>query len=123
MDFSHSGLDMILNSVALFFMLELDDMLVTEQDYLDCEEHLRNTLKNEYVPNVEINNEYMSMRKEIKSVNNTKESNSKNCKEKCCFGSCLLSSLYLIINAFSVFVTCICFLSGFIAPFVIFFCW
>eukprot|EP01084_Bolivina_argentea_P282944 484457_1 len=56
-DYSHSGLDMILNAVALFFMLELDDVIITAQDYNDCKQHLQNIM-NCYTPDISINLEY-----------------------------------------------------------------
>ena len=134
---------MILNAVALFFMLELDDMLVSEQDYVDCEDHLRETLK-AYRPDTSINEEYMTeedfereeeqRRMQAKSHKtylnlrdntiNSNTSNSTNAdEERSRLCSCLLSLMYYVINTFSVFVTCICFISGFFAPFLIFFCW
>jgi len=38
--FSHSSMDMILNSVALFFLVELDDMLVKADDYATIKHYL-----------------------------------------------------------------------------------
>ena len=48
---------MILNAVALFFMLELDDFMVTAQDYHDCENHLQLVLSM-YNPDTSINRVY-----------------------------------------------------------------
>eukprot|EP01084_Bolivina_argentea_P236760 398039_1 len=56
-DYSHSGLDMILNAVALFFMLELDDVIVSAQDYNDCLKHLQLIIAC-YIPNKSINDDY-----------------------------------------------------------------
>eukprot|EP01084_Bolivina_argentea_P249358 417395_1 len=56
-DYSHSGLDMILNAVALFFMLELDDLMVSAQDYNDCKEHLQK-IRMCYQPDTNINLQY-----------------------------------------------------------------
>ena len=40
-DLAGAGLEMLLNAVALFFMLELDDVMVSDDDYDDCEKYLR----------------------------------------------------------------------------------
>ena len=39
--FSEFATDIVLNSVAMFFMLELDDLLVNEQDYKDFRRYLQ----------------------------------------------------------------------------------
>ena len=56
-DYSQSALDMILNAVALFFMLELDDFMVSAQDYNDCREHLK-SITDRYFPDTDINKKY-----------------------------------------------------------------
>ena len=38
--FSHNASDIVLNAVAMFFMLELDDLMVNEQDYKDLAKYL-----------------------------------------------------------------------------------
>merc|ERR1719195_1409288 len=45
--FSDNSLDMILNSVALFFVVELDDLLVKGSDYQRIGDHVRQYLANE----------------------------------------------------------------------------
>ncbi len=100
-------------------MLELDDMLVSDEDYNDCEQYLKNVLHH-YVPDTRINAQYIFDKK-----NDDKgRANSTDVQNK--FGKCegyVISFMYHLINLFSVFVTVCCYGSGFIAPFVIFFCW
>lgn len=43
--YSTSGLNVILNSVALFFIPDIDNMVVTESDYLKCLEWFKNVEK------------------------------------------------------------------------------
>lgn len=63
--FSDNSLDMVLNSVALFFIVELDDLLVNDNDYERIGDYIENTVQKEL------------MRK------NSDDSNQKNDKEKC----------------------------------------
>eukprot|EP01084_Bolivina_argentea_P153879 268285_1 len=56
-DYSSSGLDMILNAVALFFMLELDDIIISAKDFKDSKSHLEYIIKS-YYPNTNINQKY-----------------------------------------------------------------
>eukprot|EP01083_Nonionella_stella_P000378 1088_1 len=56
-DYSEAALDMILNAVALFFMLEVDQHMVTTQDYHDCEQHLQRII-HAYCPDISLNVEY-----------------------------------------------------------------
>eukprot|EP01083_Nonionella_stella_P038547 104861_1 len=52
-----AALDMVLNALALFFMLDLDDEMVTAQDYHDCANHLHDIL-DAYHADVLINKKY-----------------------------------------------------------------
>eukprot|EP01084_Bolivina_argentea_P028001 52077_1 len=56
-DYSHAGLEMVLNVIALFFLLELDNLMITAQDYNDCKEHLERIMKC-YYPDSAINSQY-----------------------------------------------------------------
>eukprot|EP01084_Bolivina_argentea_P250527 419781_1 len=123
-DYSHAGLDMVLNAVALFFMLDMDDLLVSDDNYDDCKEHLMKVLNN-YIPDVQINEEYkIEVSKENEPIGKRKLSvyASNIFTRNVCY-SCTTTVIYYIIGIFSVFVTICCVGSGFIAPFIVFFCW
>ena len=45
--FSDDSLDMVLNSVALFFIVELDDLLVNDSDYERIGDYIENYVKSE----------------------------------------------------------------------------
>eukprot|EP01084_Bolivina_argentea_P174180 301707_1 len=141
-DYSQSGLDMILNAVALFFMLEIDDVNVSPQDYIDCKEHLICLLQN-YKPDEAINARYIQDENSQDTcyghcfgVNGCCKRSSC-CKEKELNGvrrlsmpeimdytaSCCTKFIYEAITIFSVLVKVCCYVGGFVAPFFIFFCW
>eukprot|EP01084_Bolivina_argentea_P103646 185619_1 len=106
-DYSRSGLDMILNLIALFFMFELNNTMVCSQDYNDCREHLSKMLR-EYKPDLGINAEYV--------VGNYSDEND-------VFVGCCFYCTYKFVALFGLFVKACCYGGGFIAPFFIFFCW
>ena len=121
--YSHAGLEMILNAVALFFMLELDDVLVSADDYGDASRHLKSILT-QYKPDVSMNAAYDS----------DQFDESDTCICSCCASMESMDTdvqdevrgrvcRYTIISVFSIFVRMICYVGGFIAPFAILFCW
>ena len=124
-DYSSVGLDMILNAVALFFLLELDDMLVSDDDYEVCAEHLQWVLEN-YDPDPSMNYDYMDEDEKKKADDEYRPKKSRSGTmsagmDKMC--DCMVPILYYIIAVFCIFVTLCCYVGGFFAPFVIFFCW
>eukprot|EP01084_Bolivina_argentea_P130384 230164_1 len=114
-DYSHSGLDMILNAVALFFMLELDDLMVSSQAYGDCKQHLEKLLDEKYMSDNQINKEYLDNEKNSVCCNDI---SNVSVNVTCCS-----KLMYRFGIIFSLFVKVCCYVFGFIAPFVIFFCW
>eukprot|EP01084_Bolivina_argentea_P266656 452353_1 len=135
-DYSHAGSEMILNAVALFFMLQLDDEIVSVQDYNDCEHHLKRVLKNvteEHYDSTTINEKY----KEENCDNNNKCACNCKCNDvvgkvrrvsdasvsEIITASCCSQFMYRSITVISLVAKMCCYSFGFIAPFVIFVCW
>eukprot|EP01084_Bolivina_argentea_P008498 15904_1 len=110
-DYSQTGLDMILNAVALFFLIELDDLMVTEQDYIDCKQHIEIVLK-KYKPDVpQIGN----------SLHQRSNSTVEQVYNKC--ESCMIPFMYYLAHSLGVFATFLCYFCGALLPFVIFYCY
>jgi len=126
-DYSHAGLDMILNAVALFFMLELDDVVVSEQDYNDCQQYLEDFLQNKYEEDLSINEEYAEHSDQWMpglKPSIWKEKSKQDNSARCCIVGCdIIVFLYQFNAIFALLVKICCFCFGFIAPFIIFFCW
>jgi len=73
--FSDNSLDMILNSVALFFLVELDDLLVKASDYQRIGDYIR---------------EYQSEKERLEKTTDAVDENEEECCPKCkqCGRSC-----------------------------------
>jgi len=124
-DYSSAGLDMILNAVALFFLMELDNMMVTDEDYEVCSEHLQEVLEN-YTPDVRINEDYKDKHDGNEDDNDDEEiertqSVAQMAANK--FVACGMPFVYYFVSVYAMLVTVFCYFGGFFAPFVIFFCW
>ena len=89
---------MILNAIALLFLIKLDDAVVTEQDYKDCRVYLD-------------------------SLESYDKDFSKDDK-KGCGGDCKCNCVwYYVVKRFGDLVRIVCYIAGFLAPIVIFICW
>eukprot|EP00483_Globobulimina_turgida_P013468 UN13492 len=92
---------MILNAIALFFMLDIDNNFVGVQDYHDCLINLKR-FKADY----------------DQDLHSSRKPESDKCACVCCF------DLLYRVSRFMNFVAPIgLFLLGFVAPFVPLFCW
>eukprot|EP01083_Nonionella_stella_P023316 64495_1 len=99
MDYSHSGLEMILNALALFFMLELDEVILSYQDYRDVEACLN-----------AFNEKYNKNRYKGKENGQVSTCGAQNVCAK-------------VTNVFAFFVRFCLYLGGAVLPFLIFVCW
>ena len=99
---------MILNAVALFFLMELDNVIVTDEDYKVCGKQLK-----------KIDRKYKQLKKNHLDMNDdndeevVNDSRSKCCREVCGW----------ITYHFHFLVKFGCLVCGVFAPFFIFMCW
>mmetsp|Transcript_41101 Transcript_41101/g.36274 ORF Transcript_41101/g.36274 Transcript_41101/m.36274 type:complete len:104 (-) Transcript_41101:91-402(-) len=96
---------MVLNAVALFFMIELDDMLVTHEDYEDVFEGAQAFLK-----------QYVDRNSVMADVNEVVVS-----KQACSEGN--LTRLSKCVDHFGFFIRFIAFICGLFAPIWIVICY
>eukprot|EP01083_Nonionella_stella_P035970 98122_1 len=110
-----AGVEMILNSIALFFIIEIDDQLVFVVDYED-------------IPKIweRFGDEYKRLRDNLIQEQQSAPENEKkklSCaptENKCC-KACFQRQQFA--DVFSGFVTVSLYVVGAIGPFVVFFCW
>merc|ERR1711920_218233 len=110
--FSDNSLDMILNSVALFFVVELDDLLVKGSDYQRIGDHIRQYLAKEE----EAQKKKMSEAEQIKCCSKLRR-----CGKACCSSLvCCVAWLYTLpFQALRYFTIAMCV----VLPFMLGYCY
>merc|ERR1711994_263959 len=110
--FSDNSLDMILNSVALFFVVELDDLLVKGSDYQRIGDYIREHLANE---------EEEQRKKMSEAVEGKCCSKARECGKACCSSLvCCVAWLYTLpFQALRYFTIAMCV----VLPFMLGYCY
>eukprot|EP01084_Bolivina_argentea_P212390 361046_1 len=114
----YSAVDLILNAVALFFVLDLDNAIITEKDYAECE-HMLQQILNEYKPKKEINEYYDEKNWNCWGQIDQKKENRNVLDFRCC---CQVASL-MSLRFFAMLIKVFGYSVGLIMPFYIFLCW